>query len=958
MSIATIFLCVTLLPQLVMVELLDFMKNPDALMEWFLSGTLLIGAVLLLRWLLKDKVSCRVRYALWLVVLVRLLLPLQFDLPVAVSSAQLAPEPPAFLDAPAFTYTTPAPTPVFPEPQPEPSPNLPQNVPTPTPVPGNDLHIILVEDVFLGVWRGGMLLIGGILVVSNAWFDLRQIRRRKVLEVPESPIPIYTLEDIPSPCLFGPFRPAVYLTPEDAADETKLRHILAHELTHYAHKDHVWAVLRCICLTIHWFNPLVWVAVWLSKRDCELACDEGAVKRLGEEERIAYGRTLVDMVAQSGKASILSCSTTMTEGKKTIQQRIERLVKHPETKKTALFLAVSLLAVAAVFTFTGDEPTAKELGIPTSEEAYLRFMEQLESDDSASLLQINPNDSTISHTFHGSYLPQAKQLLKTHQAPLSSPANSIQTETAENASHVLHLEYKTDNDVYSTAYYMLPMDSQWYICREDWDWEEHRWLIPVATISEDVLSTLDDLLQQQAAQSSGISLFLNDLNDLFHVFQYDESVDINRYSFFLSISEQEELDAAKLLLAASCVPWEEGTEVPREHTPNYILLDTDDSTSPAPEYMIESYDSGSFLYRADDRHSPIAAIPSETITELRKLADPDQTPRVVMGVSILGTGNNQYTLNDPVSIAQLAQLLVNDPDTVALNRHPSYDMTDWLTNWTTRCFVEYGIKVLSRDRTEGWYIQASTAGGSSYFIDVPEHLVKQVKAVCERLDNYLTYDIPFNFAQYVHYAPSANSNILVSEIPRDTVLAIDELLGGAVLSDGTESLSVMDADGILDFRLPTEKEKLFFFLQEDGDRCLASAVRKIESGAMEHPVTHILPAGTSEVLRGIVDTQATTGTPTKVKYTIENRALITQLSQLFLNDPETVARNESPDYDMADWLTNWTNAYVIYYGTEYCPAGYEEGWYARAVDAGSWYFIQIPDHLVNEILSICRKNEA
>ncbi|MBQ8800828.1 MAG: hypothetical protein IJZ52_00865, partial [Clostridium sp.] len=67
MSIATIFLCVTLLPQLVMVELLDFMKNPDALMEWFLSGTLLIGAVLLLRWLLKDKVSCRVRYALWLV---------------------------------------------------------------------------------------------------------------------------------------------------------------------------------------------------------------------------------------------------------------------------------------------------------------------------------------------------------------------------------------------------------------------------------------------------------------------------------------------------------------------------------------------------------------------------------------------------------------------------------------------------------------------------------------------------------------------------------------------------------------------------------------------------------------------------------------------------------------------------------------------------------------------------
>lgn len=128
MSVATIFLCILLLPQLALVELLDFTKNPDALMEWFLSGTLLIAAVLLLRWLLKDKVSCRVRYALWAVVLVRLLLPLQFDLPVAVSSAQLAPEPPAFLEHPAFTYKSPAAVPVYPEREPELTPLLPEAV--------------------------------------------------------------------------------------------------------------------------------------------------------------------------------------------------------------------------------------------------------------------------------------------------------------------------------------------------------------------------------------------------------------------------------------------------------------------------------------------------------------------------------------------------------------------------------------------------------------------------------------------------------------------------------------------------------------------------------------------------------------------------------------------------------------------------------------------------------------
>lgn len=91
----------------------------------------------------------------------------------------------------------------------------------------------------------------------------------------------------------------------------------------------------------------------------------------------------------------------------------------------------------------------------------------------------------------------------------------------------------------------------------------------------------------------------------------------------------------------------------------------------------------------------------------------------------------------------------------------------------------------------------------------------------------------------------------------------------------------------------------------------------------------------------------------EVKYTIEDRGRIEQLSALFLGDPETVERNSSNDYDMIDWLTNWTNAYVVYYGTEYAPPGEGPAWYARAIDAGSWYFIRIPDHLVDAVLEIC-----
>ena len=71
-------------------------------------------------------------------------------------------------------------------------------------------------------------------------------------------------------------------------DKTAQRHVLAHELTHYRHGDHLWSLLRCVAVTLHWYNPLVWLAAALSRRDAELACDEGTLHRLGEEERTAY----------------------------------------------------------------------------------------------------------------------------------------------------------------------------------------------------------------------------------------------------------------------------------------------------------------------------------------------------------------------------------------------------------------------------------------------------------------------------------------------------------------------------------------------------------------------------------------------------------------------------------------------------------------------------------------------
>ena len=77
------------------------------------------------------------------------------------------------------------------------------------------------------------------LIGSNLRFAARLRRSRRPLDIPECPLPVYMIEDLSSPCLFGLFRPVVYLTPQAAADSAAREHVLAHELTHYAHRDPV-----------------------------------------------------------------------------------------------------------------------------------------------------------------------------------------------------------------------------------------------------------------------------------------------------------------------------------------------------------------------------------------------------------------------------------------------------------------------------------------------------------------------------------------------------------------------------------------------------------------------------------------------------------------------------------------------------------------------------------------------
>ena len=348
--------------------------------EWILSSSLLIAAVLAVRFLLRGKISLRLQYALWAVVLVRLLLPVQlftssFGAGSIAKEVDIA-EPVRQIYASAneeryeqeydeayrqvmadyeamqqrFDQSY---DPIVAE-------------KTAQDMVRADLELDL-KALLYQVWFAGMAAMAAVICACNLHLSLRLKRRRYEYPAADSLLSVYVTEAVPTPCIFGLFRPAVYLTPDAAKDEQVRAHVLAHELTHYRHGDHIWSVLRSVCLVLHWYNPLVWAAAKVSRADAELACDEGALARLGEDHRGDYGRTLIGLTCSAPISDFLLTATTMTGSAGSIRERIKLLMKRPRTTVLTLTAAVLMVTLIVGCSFAGAP--AQETTAPTESTA-------------------------------------------------------------------------------------------------------------------------------------------------------------------------------------------------------------------------------------------------------------------------------------------------------------------------------------------------------------------------------------------------------------------------------------------------------------------------------------------------------------------------------------------------------------------------------------------------------------
>ena len=337
------------------------------MMQWIVSSSVLILVVIALRYVLRGKLSLRMQYALWLLVLVRLLVPVSFgasDLSVMNAVPERAPAVQQGTykqdivgernDAPANAGTVGVPAQSMSEAAP---PNLVQNVTTAT-VTAPTVEKTDWARIAKTVWLAGAAALGLVFLAVNLRFGKKLRCSRERVEETDACLPVYESGETDTPCLFGVAKPSIYVTPDTRTEAETLRYALAHEQTHYRHGDNLWAVLRGVCLALHWYNPLVWWAAELSRRDAELACDEATIRRIGESERAAYGRTLIRMTCEK-RPALLVTATMMTDSGKGLKERISLLVKKP---KTAAYTAVAVLLIAGLSvacTFTGGRENAE-----------------------------------------------------------------------------------------------------------------------------------------------------------------------------------------------------------------------------------------------------------------------------------------------------------------------------------------------------------------------------------------------------------------------------------------------------------------------------------------------------------------------------------------------------------------------------------------------------------------------
>ena len=302
-----------------------------------LTASIVILFVICVRQFLKGAPKI-FSYALWGIVLLRLLVPVSIESPMS-----FVPERTEFTSMvdvnealPEIEFQTAE----------DRLDNKRQMEISPTGDPMVLSHSIVEPQHYLTmIWIAGMLFLSVRSIL--AYLGLRE--RVKVSVLLQKGV--YIADDIDTPFVMGIFRPRIYLP--GTLDSTEQKYIIAHERHHIRRGDHIFKALGFLALTIHWFNPFVWVAFVLAGRDMEMSCDEAVIRKLGEDVRAEYSASLLNLA--TGKRMFAGTPLAFDEGDPT--ERVRNLARWKKPKCWIILICVLVCVVLAVCLLTDPEIT-------------------------------------------------------------------------------------------------------------------------------------------------------------------------------------------------------------------------------------------------------------------------------------------------------------------------------------------------------------------------------------------------------------------------------------------------------------------------------------------------------------------------------------------------------------------------------------------------------------------------
>lgn len=287
------------------------------------TGSVVILFVLVLRLFLK-KAPTIYSYALWAVVLFRLLCPFSFESVLSLLPTKANPisQDIVYMALPEVDTGIAVVNQVI-------NTSLQTSMPSPTPEASiNPIQIW----VALGSW---IWLIGALCLMVYSMIALLRLNKR-LADARHHRDNLYLSDKIDTAFVMGVLRPRIYL-PANLSEKEK-EYILHHEETHVRRFDHIVKLLGFLALCLHWFNPLVWLAFFLSTKDMEMSCDEAVIKKLGHEVKKDYSVSLLTLA--TGRRIV--GGTPLAFGEGDTRSRVKNVLNY---KKPAFWVMVVCLVL-------------------------------------------------------------------------------------------------------------------------------------------------------------------------------------------------------------------------------------------------------------------------------------------------------------------------------------------------------------------------------------------------------------------------------------------------------------------------------------------------------------------------------------------------------------------------------------------------------------------------------------